>query len=119
MSGDAPSSDLPPSQGGMTFIRLPKKRVANCSTDHRLPISFNMQTYKPLGENNTKFIRYMTLLGRRRHPLFVIIETMFQRLAGSDRRCKRHDAGGTDKERFLTGFQWKGHMNESNIHRNE
>ncbi|WVZ05267.1 hypothetical protein V8G54_018613 [Vigna mungo] len=39
--------------------------------------------------------------------------------AGSDRRCKRHGAGGTDKERLLAGFQWKGHMDESNIHQNE
>ncbi|WVZ21680.1 hypothetical protein V8G54_009002 [Vigna mungo] len=40
-------------------------------------------------------------------------------MAGSDRWCKRHGAGGTDKERLLAGFQWKGHMDESNIHRNE
>ncbi|WVZ24227.1 hypothetical protein V8G54_002771 [Vigna mungo] len=39
--------------------------------------------------------------------------------AGSDRRCKRHGAGGTDKERLLAGFQWKVHMDESNIHWNE
>ena len=39
--------------------------------------------------------------------------------AGSDRRCKKHGAGGTDKERLLAGFEWKGHMDESNIHRNE
>ncbi|WVY89937.1 hypothetical protein V8G54_035451 [Vigna mungo] len=26
---------------------------------------------------------------------------------------------GTDKERLLAGFEWKGHMDESNIHRNE
>ena len=39
--------------------------------------------------------------------------------AGSDRRCKKHGAGGTNKERLLAGFEWKGHMDESNIHRNE
>ena len=26
---------------------------------------------------------------------------------------------GMDKERLLAGFEWKGHMDESNIHRNE
>ena len=39
--------------------------------------------------------------------------------AGSGRRCKRHGAGGMDKERLLAGFQWKGHVDESNIHWNE
>ena len=39
--------------------------------------------------------------------------------AGSDRRCKRHGVGGTDKERLLAGFQWKGYMDKLNIHRNE
>ncbi|WVY89877.1 hypothetical protein V8G54_035391 [Vigna mungo] len=32
---------------------------------------------------------------------------------------KARSAKGIDKEWLLAGFQWKGHMNESNIHQNE
>ncbi|XP_052734972.1 uncharacterized protein LOC128197373 [Vigna angularis] len=74
MSSDAPSGDLLPSQGaddihtptrkkGRSGTRL-RELVATRNADHRLPIRFDMQTCKPLGENSTKFISYVALLGR-------------------------------------------------------
>ncbi|WVZ24053.1 hypothetical protein V8G54_002597, partial [Vigna mungo] len=57
---------------GTTFICLPEKKgrsgtrlrelTDTCNADHRLPIHFDTQTCKPLGENSTKFISFVALL---------------------------------------------------------
>ncbi|WVZ20937.1 hypothetical protein V8G54_008259 [Vigna mungo] len=70
--GDTPSSDLLPSQrGDETHTPTQKKGrsrtrltplTTSRSADHRLPIHFDMKSYKPLGESNMKFISCVALL---------------------------------------------------------
>ncbi|WVY93816.1 hypothetical protein V8G54_032904 [Vigna mungo] len=74
MSGDASSGNLPSLQGGDDIYMPIRKRgrsgtwlrelTVTRNADHRLPIRFDMKTCKPLGENSTKFISYVALLGR-------------------------------------------------------
>jgi len=66
---------------GTRFKRLPKKRsirgtrlrelTVSRNEDQRLPIQFDMQTGKALGDNNTKFTNYMALLGRSKSAILI------------------------------------------------
>ena len=81
MSGDTPFGDLPPSQGGDKIHTCTKKNgrhgirlrelTVNRSADRRLPIQFDMQTSKTLGDNNTKFTSYVALLGRSKSSILI------------------------------------------------
>ena len=66
---------------GTRFIHVPKKNgrrgtrlrelTVSRSADQRLPIQFDMQTGKTLGDNSTKFTSYVALLGRSKSYILI------------------------------------------------
>ncbi|WVZ03114.1 hypothetical protein V8G54_023920 [Vigna mungo] len=110
----AATSPPPPCQRSAVVAKVRLSLVKpNPKEEEGRNVSTKTAQYWACQQEKTKK-NWRTELGLERNSPIVILLG-----AGSDRRCKRHGAGGTDKGRLLAGFQWNGHMNESNIHRNE